>query len=69
MSRARLAECLDLAQSIPQDTANYLTVRELIGSLKAELAEHDTIGHHTPAMHAEWARGPHTPARAEGAAA
>jgi hypothetical protein len=59
MSRARLGECLDLAQSLEQDSGNYRILRELISSLKAELAEHDSIGNHVPAMHAEWAAGPH----------
>ena len=58
MSRTRLSECLDLAQSLEQDSGNYRILRELISGLKAELAEHDSIGNHIPAMHAEWAAGP-----------
>ena len=59
MSRTRLNMCLGLAQSIEQDSHNFLMVRELIENLKQELAESDTIGNHTPAMHAEWTTGPH----------
>ena len=59
MSRARLGQCLDLAQSLEEDSGNYRILRELISGLKAELAEHDSIGNHIPAMHAEWAAGPH----------
>ena len=58
MSRKRLSECLDLAESLEQDSGNYRILRELISGLKAELAAQDSIGNHVPAMHAEWAAGP-----------